>query len=100
MKAKTMIKEIKIKKEPLNVERLVYESKRLDKLVELKRLASDERYHMDVKFFANQSFLGMSTEPEFQINQRVRNVMVKELEQQIKEEGEKLQIMFNGDILE
>jgi hypothetical protein len=81
----------------LNTERVIYEVKRLDKLIELKRLADDPRYDMYGRFTPNVPFAGAG-EPEIQIGRRIRNVIVQELEKQIREEGEKLQQMFNNDI--
>ena len=82
----------------LNIEKLVYESKRVTTLLELERLIKDPSQEMVCRFFPNRpSFAGK--EIEFQISRRLRVAVMKELEKNIDEERVKLQTMIdNGDI--
>lgn len=80
----------------LNLEKLVYESKRVGTLLDLKRLLKDNRYEMACRFFPNTS-IPADREPEFQISRKLRMSMLKELDKQIKDEGTRIQNMFNVD---
>lgn len=80
----------------LNLEKLVYESKRVGTLLDLKRLLKDPGYEMACRFFPNRP-TPVDREPEFQISRKLRISMLKELEKQIKEERDKIQNMFHGD---
>ena len=81
----------------INLERIVYESRRLSSLIELRRLVEDSRYEMSCRFFATQNFMGAEGSQEFQLSRRVREAIIKELDEQLKAEGKSLQDMFGTE---
>lgn len=82
----------------INLEKLVYESKKINTLLELRRFLKEGRYEVTLKAFPGSLFPGMEKEAEFPINKKIRTVVIKELDKQIKEEGIKLKSMFSADI--